>query len=65
MSNVFIEQDADGWKAIQNKQVIARSDTQKSTGDKANVLRPKDPILAERVRTTDKGTPDKWRKLYR
>ena len=51
MSNVFIEQDADGWKAIQNKQVIARGDTQKSTGNKANVLRPNDPILAE-VRTT-------------
>jgi hypothetical protein len=65
MSNVFIEQDADGWKAIQNKQVIVRGDTQKSTGDKANVLRPNDAILAERVRTTDKGIPDKWRKLYR
>jgi hypothetical protein len=63
---VFIEREADGrWKTIQNKQIIARSETQKSTGDKANALRPNDPILGERVRTTENGIPDKWRKLHR
>lgn len=64
MSNVFIEATEDGYRAIQNKQVITTGKTQKVTGEKAHNLRPNDTVLAERQITTSKGKPDKWRHLH-
>jgi hypothetical protein len=64
MSNVFIESDDEGYKAIQNRKVIARGNTQLETGEKAHDMRPNDTILAERQRHTDEGSPDKWRRMF-
>jgi hypothetical protein len=65
MSNIYIEQKADGsYRAIQNKQTIATGSTQADTAMRAHWQRPADPILAERVRETSVGSPDKWRRFY-
>jgi len=64
VANIYVEQEGDGYVAFQNKQPIARGSTQKETAERAHRLRPNDPILAERVRDTDKGHRDKWRRLY-
>jgi hypothetical protein len=64
MSNVFVERKDDGtYAAIQDKKVIAHGDTQAKTIDKARDKRPDDSILAERVRNTDVGSRDKWRRV--
>ena len=65
MSNVYVERQDDGtYVAYQNKKAIAKGDTQGGAASKAHAKRPDDPILAERVRNTDEGHPDKWRRLY-
>jgi len=65
MSNIFLERKKDGtYAATQNGRTIATGKTQAQAGSRAHERRPNDPILAERVRNTDIGTPDKWRRLY-
>jgi hypothetical protein len=64
MSNVYIEQHDDNYVAIQNKKVIAEGDTQMEAAKRARRREPDDPILAERVRDTKRGSRDKWRRLY-
>jgi hypothetical protein len=67
MSNVYIEQRGDGtYRATQGGQVIATGDTQAETIDRArgNREEPDDPMLAERVRDTEVGHRDKWRRVY-
>ena len=64
MSNVFIEREKDEYVAIQKKQIIARGDTQAETAAKAHKISPDDPVLAERVRNTNRGSRDKWRRMY-
>ncbi len=63
MTDIFVEQKDDGtYKATQNKRVIAKGDTQAEAIAKAHQVKPNDPILAERVRNTKVGSPDKWRR---
>lgn len=68
MSDVFIERKDDGtYRAIQNKRTIATGDTQADTIDEARSSRTRpdeSPMFAERVRHTDEGKPDKWRRVY-
>lgn len=65
MSNIFVEQQEDGtYEATQNHRVIARGDTQRQTIDRARRVNQDDPVLAERVRDTDVGGRDKWRRVY-
>ena len=67
MSNVYIEQRGDGtYRATQRGQVISTGDTQAETIDRArrNREEPDDPMLAERVRDTEVGGRDKWRRVY-
>lgn len=64
MSTVFIERQKQEYVAIQKKQIIARGDTQAETASKAHKMRPDDPILGERQRETNKGSRDKWRRMY-
>jgi hypothetical protein len=65
MSDIFVEREDDGtYRAIQNKKTIATGATQEETALKAHKLKPNDPILAERVRKTPEGSPDKWRRMY-
>ena len=61
MSNVFVEREGKKYVAIQNKQIIATGSTQAQAINRAHDKRPNDPVLAERVRNTDKGSRDKWR----
>jgi len=65
MSNIFIERKKDGsYVALQNGRAIAHGETQAEAGSRAHVKKPHDPILAERIRDTDVGGRDKWRRLY-
>jgi hypothetical protein len=61
MSNVYIERRDEKYVAIQNKQVIAMTQTQGQAIDVAKMVRPNDNVLAERVRDTKVGHRDKWR----
>ena len=65
MSNIYIEQQPDHtYRATQNKRVIATGDTQAETVVRARRRSPEDPVLAERVRDTKRGSRDKWRRVY-
>ena len=64
MSNIYIEQEEDGYVAYQNKTVIAEGTTQMQAAKRARRESPDDPILAERVRNTGAGSRDKWRRMY-
>jgi len=65
MSNIYVEQQQDGtYKAIQNHRVVAEGETQRQTIDRARRKNPDDPVLAERVRDTNVGGRDHWRRVY-
>jgi hypothetical protein len=64
VSNIYIEQEEDGYVAYQNNKKIAEGDTQMQAAKRAHRESPDDPILAERVRNTDAGSRDKWRRMY-
>jgi hypothetical protein len=65
MANVYVERTGSGtYRAIQLKQEIVTGATQKETADAAHLLRPNDPVFVERVRFTEGGSPDKWRRVY-
>lgn len=65
MSNIYVEQETDGtYVATQKGRTVATGDTQRETIDRARRARPDDPVLAERVRDTDVGGRDKWRRAY-
>lgn len=65
MSNIYVEQENDEtYVASQNGRTIATGDTQRQTIDRARRTRPDDPVLAERVRDTNVGGRDKWRRAY-
>lgn len=65
MSNIYVEQEKDGtYTATQNRRVIAEGGTQRQTIDRARRVEPDDPVLAERVRDTNVGGRDKWRRVY-
>jgi ferredoxin len=64
VSNVYIEQEDDGYVAYQNKKIVAEGDTQMQAAKRARRECPDDPILAERVRNTGAGSRDKWRRIY-
>jgi hypothetical protein len=65
MANIYVEREDDGtYTATQNHRTIATGNTQKQAIDRARRARPSDPVLAERVRDTDVGGRDKWRRAY-
>jgi hypothetical protein len=65
MANIIVEPEDDGgFAALKNGRVVVRGKTQKEAGDKAHDLRPNDTIEAARVRTTEDGIPDEFRKLH-
>jgi len=65
MSNIYLERKKDGtYAATQKGRTIAIGDTQAEAGSRAHTRKPSDPILAERVRDTDAGHRDKWRRFF-
>jgi len=68
MSDVFVERKDDRtYRALQNKRTIATGETQAETIDEARDNRTKpdeSPMFAERVRNTEEGRRDKWRRVY-
>jgi hypothetical protein len=64
MSNIYVEREQEKYVALQNKKVIATGDTQAEAAARAHRKHPEDPILAERVRDTSRGSRDKWRRIY-
>jgi hypothetical protein len=59
MSNIFIEREEDNYVAFQSKKVIAEGGTQMEAAKRTRRKKPDDPILAERVRNTEGGSPYK------
>jgi hypothetical protein len=63
---LFIERrDKEGDYAIRRPnadRISDREDTQAEAIERAREIDPNAAILVERVRNTDRGHPDKWRK---
>jgi hypothetical protein len=62
---LFIERRPEGDYAVRKPNADRASDVRPTQGeaiDRARQLDPKARVLVERVRHTDKGKPDKWRK---
>jgi hypothetical protein len=49
---------------VGHAQGLATGDTQAQANDRAKRKYPDDPRLAERVRNTESGSRDKWRRIY-
>ena len=65
MANIYIERNPNGHYEVRqrgNPTPIAVAPTQKEAEEKANQLFPNIRPDVERVRHTDRGEPDKWRK---
>ena len=65
MPNVYIEETPEGTYQVKergNPKPIAVAPTQREAEEKAKVLYPGVHPDVERVRRTDKGKPDQWRK---
>jgi hypothetical protein len=66
MSNLYIEQRPEGDYAVRkpgSDRASAVEPTQEAAIERARQLDPDATLHVERVRHTDKGSPDKWRKL--
>jgi Uncharacterized protein conserved in bacteria (DUF2188) len=62
---IYIERKDDGDYAVRRggaDRASAVTDTQAEAIARAREIAPDAPIHVERVRHTDQGTPDKWRK---
>jgi len=62
---IFVERRPQGDYAVRRPNSERASDvlpTQEKAIERARDLNPNGPVLVERVRHTDKGHPDKWRK---
>jgi len=65
MSHIYIERNQQGHYEVKEKGnpiPVAVAPTQKEAEQKAHQLYPGVHPDVERVRTTDKGHPDQWRK---
>jgi pyridoxine/pyridoxamine 5'-phosphate oxidase len=64
-NNLFVEQRAGGDFAVRkanSERASAVTSTQAEAISRAKELNPNAAIHVERVRHTNSGTPDKWRK---
>lgn len=62
---LFVERRPQGDYAIrrpESERASAVSPTQREAIERARELNPDAEVLVERVRNTDRGHPDKWRK---
>jgi hypothetical protein len=62
---IFVEQRPEKDYAVRRPNSDRASDvlpTQREAIERARELNPKGPVLVERVRDTDRGQRDKWRK---
>ena len=65
MSNLYIERNPNGNYEVKergNPNPIAVAPTQKQAEEKAKQLEPNIRPDVERIRHTDRGGPDQWRK---
>ena len=63
--DIFVERRPEGDYAVRRPGSERASDvlpTQREGIDRARELNPNGPVLVERVRYTDRGKPDRWRK---
>ena len=63
MALTQVERKDDGsYRALRNGRTVATGDTQRCTAEKVEKLYPNDTIEVERVRDTNEGTRDHWRR---
>jgi hypothetical protein len=63
---LFIERQGNGQYAVKRpnqQRASAVLDTQADAIQRAREMSPAGPIHVERVRNTNSGSPDKWRKI--
>ncbi|MEK2602918.1 DUF2188 domain-containing protein [Burkholderia arboris] len=63
---IFVERRPDerdyAIRRPNSQRASATAPTQREAIERARELNPSGPVLVERVRTTNAGKPDKWRK---
>lgn len=68
MANVILIEKGDDMKyraTIRGAhRATAIGDTQKETAEAAKKIHPDAKLLGERQRNTDRGSRDKWRRIY-
>lgn len=63
MALTQVERKDDGtYRALRNGRTVATGNTQKRTAEEVQDLFPNDTIEVERVRNTEYGTRDHWRR---
>ncbi len=63
--DVIVAKQKDGtYKATQNGRGVATGDTQNEAGWNAHLKKPDAAIIAQRVRHTEEGVPDEFRRIY-
>ena len=66
MSDIIVSRykDGSGYKATQGGRKIAEGDTQNEAGWKGHKVDPTAAVVAQRVKTTEGGYPDEFRRMY-
>lgn len=65
MEDTIVSRKSDGtYKATANGRTIATGETQNEAAWNAQSVRPNADIVAQRVRDTAIGVPDKFRRIY-
>jgi len=64
MEDSIVSKTATGYRARANGKTIATGETQNEAGWGALQKRPNAPVVAQRVKTTENGYPDEFRRMY-
>ena len=65
MSDIIVSRfKAGGYKATQGGRKIAEGDTQNEAGWNGQKKDPEAAVIALRVKTTENGYPDEFRRMY-
>lgn len=64
MEDTIVSRTKSGYKATANGKTIATGDTQNEAGWNGLQKRPNAAVVAQRVKTTENGIPDEFRRMY-
>ena len=65
LKDTIITRKPDGsYKATHNGRTIGTGDTQNEAAWNGQDARPNAPVVAQRVRDTEEGYPDEFRRIY-
>jgi hypothetical protein len=64
MEDTIVSRTANGYRATANGRTVATGETQNEAGWEALQKRPNAAVVAQRVKTTENGYPDEFRRMY-